>query len=609
MKGCSKDPTFANGKNLVTYAVDLMGPNKSPEEYQSGPRILGTLISCFEQRKPAKFNGQRMLIRHLIGSSSSSHILQKLLQMLDSRSRPYDRMARECAATIVAFVADDIHLEQFPEELLCLSSLIETFEDWYVRDWYQQGRNESSDSGIDNPDLRENYVTLLSHGMLIFHKLASNGNNCRVISKTQGLLSKIMAPVTGDLLHRTDHPTWIKIVKLSLILMVRLVAAPGETGAKVREEISTDKETMGSMERILSCDKCKECDGLHIPVMEIFTQIYMDSKNIERNFIKMLVRIFTGDNEDSSSRKMAGEALAKLSLHSECSAGIILKAEDDVVDHLSKILIDLQLQNKAYIIGAAEILENLCSQYTTDDECLNELKIAMTAAIPKALGEIYYFCGLVGDETHTRTQPQLSDQGRLSDTDIENQRGHQQDNHQGNITSSSDPQNNEQGEDKNKNEEFQATSFSLCVTVCDKLISADTDLAYHFYANVPANGVSSFPRKLKDMVEKMSNPRPACLRMLKLTSMMVISMMKHKCSYPKQDLESLMESLSTASKDMFLLDGCMIFANGEDGAMRRKPLRRSLVSLVEEAQELVDKYEPHEIDVLASSTPVSGNTN
>jgi hypothetical protein len=223
----------------------------------------------------------------------------------------------------------------------------------------------------------------------------------------------------------------------------------------------------------------------------------------------------------------------------------------------------------------------------------------------QVLGEIY-FCGLAGDQTHTGTEPKLSDsdQGHLPETDIENQCDHQHDNNEGNNSSS-----HQQGEDKNRVQEFHATLLSLCVTVCDKLISTDQDLAHHLYAKAPANGVSSFPRKLRDMVEKMRHPRPNCLRMLKLTCMMVISMMKHRCSYPKQDLESLMESLSTASKDMFLLDGSMIFANREDAKMTTKPLRSSLVSLVEEAQQLVDKYEPQEIQVLAASTPVSGNAN
>jgi BRCT domain type II-containing protein len=105
---------------------------------------------------------------------------------------------------------------------------------------------------------------------------------------------------------------------------------------------------------------------------------------MESNFIRMLVRIFICENEDSSSRKMAaGGALALLSLHTERTARCILKADDDVLDHISKILLNVQLQNKVYRIKAAQILENLCSQYNTDDECLNKLKIVMTDVMPK----------------------------------------------------------------------------------------------------------------------------------------------------------------------------------------------------------------------------------
>jgi hypothetical protein len=129
-KRCSKDPTFANEKNLVTYAVELMGSNKSPEEYQSGTRILGALLGPFFHAQSEKFNGRRRLTKQLIRSPSSSHILQKLLKIL---SFPYHIGTRKYAA---AHVANEIDLEQFPRGIQGISSLIDTFEEYHTRAFF-----------------------------------------------------------------------------------------------------------------------------------------------------------------------------------------------------------------------------------------------------------------------------------------------------------------------------------------------------------------------------------------------------------------------------------------------------------------------------------------
>lgn len=70
---------------------------------------------------------------------------------------------------------------------------------------------------------------------------------------------------------------------------------------------------------------------------------------------------------------------------------------------------------------------------------------------------------------------------------------------------------------------------------------------------------------------------------------MVISMMKHRGTYVKEDMESLMVALSAASKRMFLLDASVVFDVTHNDATQLKPLR-SLTSLVKEGLELVDKH-------------------
>uniref|UniRef100_A0A0E0EKF8 Uncharacterized protein n=1 Tax=Oryza meridionalis TaxID=40149 RepID=A0A0E0EKF8_9ORYZ len=44
MIGCEKDPSFARGRNMVTYAVEQVESSRSPDGYLSGLRILSTLV-------------------------------------------------------------------------------------------------------------------------------------------------------------------------------------------------------------------------------------------------------------------------------------------------------------------------------------------------------------------------------------------------------------------------------------------------------------------------------------------------------------------------------------------------------------------------------------
>lgn len=159
-------------------------------------------------------------------------------------------------------------------------------------------------------------------------------------------------------------------------------------------------------------------------------------------------------------------------------------------------------------------------------------------------------------------------------SDIENPPVHSGNDAGGSSSSSSQPRNYE---------EFRAavlltTLLRLCLTVCDRFISADQDLSPNFIW------------KLKKIVEANSRRSTVySLRAMRLTAKMVISMMRHKCySCKQQDLQSLMTSLRRASEALLHLDNSMVFASGEcdDDGMISMPYR-TLASLVKEAQGLV----------------------
>ena len=85
------------------------------------------------------------------------------------------------------------------------------------------------------------------------------------------------------------------------------------------------------------------------------------------------------------------------------------------------------------------------------------------------------------------------------------------------------------------------------------------------------------------MVDGNNHGTPVCLMIVKLTVRMVTSMIKDRCSYTKRDMESLINSLSTASVTMLDLESSMVFAN-EDHVTNMIRTDNSFVSLVKEAR-------------------------
>lgn len=119
--GCQKDPSFATGRNLVTYGVNLMMEAPSNEGFIAGISILAGVIKHYEEP------GRLVLAKHLLmtRSHSWSHMIRRLLETVGPRS-PYSKEIRANAARIVALIAHSIRLEQFPGAIECVSSLLDT---------------------------------------------------------------------------------------------------------------------------------------------------------------------------------------------------------------------------------------------------------------------------------------------------------------------------------------------------------------------------------------------------------------------------------------------------------------------------------------------------
>ncbi|XP_020175315.1 uncharacterized protein [Aegilops tauschii subsp. strangulata] len=567
--GCEKDPAFFKETNLATYAMGMIKSQKS-ENFLSGARILDALLE-----HPAE---ERTLTSQLISLvASSGPVLEKLLLALDSTS-PYDETIRVIAANIVTHLASRIPLMQFPHGIQRIGSLIHISQ--------QQFEDDCCASSLSADD----YKKLTENGFVILRKLAADEDNCRTISNAQGLLSKVMAPVSSDLLHLIDHEAWsTAIVTESLQVMCRLMAAPGETGAQLRRQISSSKEVIHGMEEILKCCGCGE--QVRILTIEILTQLPVGlgeefpcgNKESRENFIKMLPSIFTDEAKEHPIRKLAGEALLKLS-QSETNAAIILKANDHLVRDLRKILLDAAAKGTNRIM-AAKTLKHLYIYYKENDEYLRALKETMEDVMPKILREILPPVVLNGNDTLAETRTHRQSSPLLGPADIEAQVLVSQDDGRSNNTSTCQ---------QNDDMKLHMALLSLAAAIFDKFITQDHNLAQLVDKISPGDSPTSFANKLNELVRRKSQPTASCLSMMKNASNMVISMMKvkHSDSYLKEHfLVIFLQSLADACKTMSSLESFMILYSANRGTL--KPYR-TLASLLKEAEELLVTKEPKE---------------
>ncbi|KAG8048912.1 hypothetical protein GUJ93_ZPchr0009g777 [Zizania palustris] len=530
---CQKDPSSVRGRNLVTFAVELMKPESSLSsgDYLSGARILDKLLS------QEKLSEQHALIRQLVGSSASSTMLmEKLLQRLHYTC-PLDHDVRVLAARIVAHLAGEITLTRFPQGIRCICSLL---------DMTTTTQGQKQDDHDDSAQ-SDHYKELMVQGLDILYKLVAVEDNCRIIINTtegQHLLSKAMAPVSANLLHRIDHEAWSDIVQRSLQLMSRLVAAPGETGDKLRSQVLNNSDAISTMNKILNCEECTK-KKLYILAIKILTKLPMAvestssmSTNRKEKFISLMVAIFTDETKDTSMRQMAGEALAVLSDQSESNATIIFKARDNIVNDLTVILLDVSLSNnRGYRKSAAEILEHLYIRYKENDAYLKNLTEAMKDVLPKVLTEIFLLSWTQKEKgTNKMKSP-------ARNADIERQ---------GCGSSHDNADVNEQTEnvkEKKVDRKLYAALLSLSVTIFGKLITNHKDLDQLADKIAPGDTAFSFAGKLKEVVEGNSKQATAnCLRILKITTRMIISLINLEAGRGEADMDSLMQSLSKASK-------------------------------------------------------------
>ncbi|KAL6622800.1 hypothetical protein ACP70R_032681 [Stipagrostis hirtigluma subsp. patula] len=317
----------------------------------------------------------------LTGSASFSHLIQRQLETLGPRS-PYSREIREHGAWVVALVAGGIHLEQHQGGIDCISSLLDTFKS-----------------------------LLVIQGLRILRKLAVDKDNCRVITNTEGLLSKInRATLFSNHLHRDYHDEWHNMLQESLeLIMIWLMAATKETQTRPPDGISGySRATVNILKSILECCRCSllhkrkateilllldpsSVCGSGISSRK-FMWVLLDIVLLEDDFFDQTCASIHRMKKRSYIRRLAKDKLqAMLPLPSDGSATSKSKLlVGYVLGDLTEALV--AAGNNTDRLHAAEILGRLCLHYTKQGKkFFNTLKEAMIHVMPKVLKEIFSY--------------------------------------------------------------------------------------------------------------------------------------------------------------------------------------------------------------------------
>ncbi|CAL4899252.1 unnamed protein product [Urochloa decumbens] len=174
---CWREPASIRGRTLCHFALDSLD-SRSWEDMLSGVRWLDAIVMQGQDMRPQLFPFRLWI--------------QRLIDALGWR-QPADRasirdMMREAAARIVAHLAPDIHLAQFPGAMECISFLL-----------------------LQEETTRTNEMILQC--LAILEGLALDHHNCRDICSTPGLLRKIMAPLScANLINDISNNTeWARV--------------------------------------------------------------------------------------------------------------------------------------------------------------------------------------------------------------------------------------------------------------------------------------------------------------------------------------------------------------------------------------------------------------
>ncbi|CAL4985322.1 unnamed protein product [Urochloa decumbens] len=602
-------PASIADRSLSRYAADLLD-SESGEDNLLGARMLATFI-----RHGAD-------VRSLLLPSRPK--IQKLIGTMGWRGQD-GREMRECATGIVAHLAGDIHLHQFPGALR-----------------YHEVGDDDSGKKVGSCN------KLILQGLVILERLASDRHNCSDICTTPGLLAKITAPLySATFKEDVEIHDWAEVVSGSLKVLNQIIRAPVKAGRRVRREIVSNKQAMCNLEWILEQSNGADQE-LQIQAMEIMTQLALDASNnlsdyTKKTLIGKELETFIADGKAPGStldrlKATAGRMLVLLSTNSKANFDSIRKATEVIIQdkenssaHLTEIAEDKKTivdhfieitegnsnvshltklldatNNITYRTIAAGVLETFC----THCDWNKHKQIVMESLLPKVITEIMSIkidrpeskisdgkekpqakrWSLFKKKNNRGNEENLKASARGKDeenpqkialgTEERNQgcaprdRNMIQETSSGDQKKSSGQQNEEQ---TTSTKELQEALLSLARVICDKMISAGD------VVQMNTLGGEAFVAKLKTIIDDNCKPTADSLKTVKLCGWIAASMMQCQVYAELFRNKEFVQSLSKASKIMSSLESCMLFA-GTDFRLKKtiRPLLSKIVSELEQ---------------------------
>ncbi|XP_037427106.1 uncharacterized protein LOC119292360 [Triticum dicoccoides] len=598
---CHKDGVLPNNWNLITFSVGLL-ESASPDDRLWGARVFDTFI------------GKGISIRQELLSSSQA--IQNLINMIIGSTRTDDPETRERGARIVADLARELRINQFPDVLRCICCLLESCKPYnnpqFTNPLAKQTLDETSDN-VSAETLERSHHQEDAHLSL---EITNQAEHNKVVNLASDKVPKRRSCIQimrirmkttsfkearewdryfGDEYHYSYVSKGTKeLISQGLVILERLTQDEENCIEIVRHQRLVSRITLPLSYHDFLCNGCDHtwADKSLTMVSRLIsakpaddtTRLRCDmsaSAVTIRNLMRILevevgaselheqaIDILTELAFDDSFRKLAfDESTSMTEMLSNMLRRIFLEESNATVAKEDEEK-DMRVRRKAGE-ALARLLIRVTSARDNTDAVTSVTNVNAGDLLPKQ-DVINLLSKVVDKILSTKVE---------KDADVVTLAGSSNSCHVEMVVESQPPNGADTSESSTQPEEGKmlAALLNLAVAICtEHVISGD-----EFTRAVPDK--AALVMKLKEIVRMDKGATSDGWRIQKFVCQLVIAMVQLKPSCIREFNErNFKETLSKALETMSDVDNCMMFA-GDD----REVLFRSLASLVKEAHKLL----------------------
>uniref|UniRef100_A0A0E0MDI4 Uncharacterized protein n=1 Tax=Oryza punctata TaxID=4537 RepID=A0A0E0MDI4_ORYPU len=520
---CVRDPSLAEGRSLLSYAIGLLD-SESQEEYLSGARMLDILINDGEDASTDILRSRPKIQRLLdkLGWRSCSNT--------ESESGDKDAEIRMLSARIVADLAGGIQLAQFPGAIWSVSSLLET-----------------TGQPIWN--------NIKQHELSLAERRAQKWDRLRAVKVKLFPQQSNLAVVVEHVIRKAEGAsTEVEKVSSRIRQIVRvhflLRRKKAETGRSQGEgdDVNQNKVVDGKQE-------IGGHNELILQGLRIFERLASDPHNCTDIcaapglVVKITAPLYSATLIQDIANNMSWAGLVNESLRALQRLIHVGPSTSLRNDMLSDKQVMSNLESILHL--RCEAAEVVCQELQMQAiEILTQLVLHSSSA------------NIIISRQKGRSKR------KYQQANVGSKKKDQQTN---DSSKEKDQQANEDDEADVK--ELLEAQLSLTLVLREQLFCAESSTPV-IQENDPDGG---FVKKLKAIVDDNCQATPVSLRIIKLCSQIVASIMRrNRCA--SNERKEFVESVSKASKAMANLESCMLFA-GPDSDLKKTA--RPLLSVLE----------------------------